>query len=351
VTSAPTPQRAACRQCGTELAQSLLACPSCGRLVHGDELKRLAAEAERATHAGDLVAALAAWRTAVDFLPADSQQHDAVSTRIADLSRRVDQAAGKPAAAPRPSWAAKAGVLGAALLLLWKFKFVLAFALTKGKFLILGLTKGSTFLSMLLSLSLYWKLFGWKWALGVVASIYVHEMGHVAMLRRFGIPATAPMFIPGFGAVIRSRYYPKDVVADARVGLAGPIWGLGAALACLVIYLWTGLPAWGALAHVGAWINLFNLLPVWQLDGAHGFRALTRRQRWAAVAVIAVAWVLTAEGLLVLLLLGAIWAAWAGRGGAERPDWRAFVEYAGLVIVLAALTKLPVSLDALVSSR
>jgi Zn-dependent protease len=170
------------------------------------------------------------------------------------------------------------------------------------------------------------------------------------MLRRFGIPATAPMFIPGFGAVIRSRYYPKDVVADARVGLAGPIWGLGAALACLVIYLWTDLPAWGALAHVGAWINLFNLIPVWQLDGAHGFRALTRQQRWATVAVIAVAWVLTAEGLLILLLLGAVWAAWVGRP-AERPDWRALAEYAGLVIALAALTKVPVSVNALMSSR
>ena len=350
MTSAPAPQRAACAQCGTELAQSLLACPICGRLVYADELKRLATEAERVTQAGDLVSALAAWRAAVDLLPPDSQQHGAISARIADLSRRVDQAAGKPAAAPRPAWAAKAGVLGGALLLLWKFKFVLGFALTKGKFLLLGLTKGSTFLSMFLSLSLYWSVFGWKWAVGVVASIYVHEMGHVAMLRRFGIPATAPMFIPGVGAVIRSRYYPKDIVADARVGLAGPIWGLGAALACLVIYLWTDLPAWGALAHVGAWINLFNLLPVWQLDGAHGFRALTRRQRWAAVAVIAVAWALTAEGLLILLLLGAVWAAWAGQA-AERSDWRALVEYGGLVIVLAALTKIPVSVEALVGGR
>ena len=340
MTTAPAPQRAACAQCGTELADSLLACPTCGRLVHADELKQLAAEAERATTGQDLVAALAAWRAAVELLPPDSKQHDAITTRIADLSRRVDQAAGKPAATPRPPWVAKAGLIGV----------VIAFVLTKGKFLILGLTKGSTFFSMLLSLSVYWRVFGWKWALGVVASIYIHEMGHVAMLRRFGIPATAPMFIPGFGAVIRSRYYPKDVVADARVGLAGPIWGLGAALACLTVYLVTEQPAWGALAHIGAWINLFNLLPVWQLDGAHGFRAMTKRQRWAAVGVIAVTWMVTAEGLLVLLLLGALWAAWAGRP-AERPDWRALTEYAGLVIVLAALTKIQVPVGALVSGR
>ena len=339
-----------CVQCGTELARSLLACPTCGRLIHADELRRLAAEAERTEQAGDLVAALTAWRTAVDLLPPDSRQHDAISTRIADLSQRVDRAAGTPAAAPRPPWAARAGVFGAVLLLLWKFKFVIGFALTKGKFLVLGLTKGSTFVSMLLSLSVYWTVFGWKWALGVVASIYVHEMGHVAMLRRFGIAASAPMFIPGFGAMIRARFYPKDTIAVARVGLAGPIWGLGASLACLGIYVWTDLPAWGALAHVGAWINLFNLLPVWQLDGAHGFRALTRPQRWAAVVVIAGAWALSAEGLLVLLLLGAVWAAWGGRP-ADRGDWRAFVEYTGLVVALTAITRIPVPVDALMSNR
>jgi Zn-dependent protease len=350
VTSAPLPPPAVCGQCGTELARSLLACPTCGRLVHADELRRLADEAERATRAGELVGALTAWRAAVDLLPPESRQHEIISTRIADLSRRVDQAAGTPAGGERPPWVARAGVIGAALLVVWKFKFALGFLLTKGKFLVLGLTKGSTFLSMLLSLSVYWTVFGWKWALGVVASIYVHEMGHVAMLRRFGIPASAPMFIPGFGAVIRSRFYPKDVVADARVGLAGPIWGLGAALACLGAYVWTDLPAWGALAHVGAWINLFNLLPVWQLDGAHGFRALTRTQRWAAAAVIGAAWALSAEGLLVLLLLGALWAAWGGRP-AERGDWRALAEYAGLVVALTALTKVPVPVAALVAGR
>src|SRR6266511_1287369 len=85
-------------------------------------------------------------------------------------------------------------------------------------------------------------------------------MGHVAMLRRYGIPATAPMFLPGIGAVIRSRFYPTDVVAEARIGLAGPIWGLGAAFSCFLIYRATDLAAWGALAEIGAWINLFTSL-------------------------------------------------------------------------------------------
>jgi Zn-dependent protease len=86
-------------------------------------------------------------------------------------------------------------------LFIWKFKVVLSFILTKGKLLLLGLTKGPTFLSMLLSVGVYWTAWGWRFAVGVVESIYVHAMGHVAMLRRFGIPATAPMFIPGFGGM------------------------------------------------------------------------------------------------------------------------------------------------------
>lgn len=86
----------------------------------------------------------------------------------------------------KPNWANRAGTPGAILLFLWKFKVVLAFLLTKGKLLLLGFTKGSTFISMLLFLGVYRAAWGWKFAAGFVASIYVHEMGHVAMLQRFG---------------------------------------------------------------------------------------------------------------------------------------------------------------------
>src|SRR5206468_4452862 len=113
--------------------------------------------------------------------------------------------------------------------------------------------------------------------------------------------------------VIRLKQYPTDAREDARVGLAGPLWGLGAALAVYAVYRVTNVEVWGAIAHFGAWVNLFNLLPVWQLDGARGFRALTRRQRWIAVAVIAVMWFATAEGLLVLLGVAAAAAVEIGR--------------------------------------
>jgi len=83
-------------------------------------------------------------------------------------------------------------------------------ALGKGKLLLLGLTKSTTLFTMLLSMGVYWTAWGWRFALGLVLSIYVHEMGHVAALQRYGIKATAPMFIPGFaGYWLRRTMAPK----------------------------------------------------------------------------------------------------------------------------------------------
>lgn len=285
---------------------------------------------------------MTAWRAALELLPQNSGQYATVTARIAELGRQGPAKTEQE----RPPWTKRAGVLGAIALFLWKFKLVIAFMLTKGKLLLLGFTKAGTLFSMLLSLGVYWQAFGWKWAVGVVASIYVHEMGHVAMLRQYGIPATAPMFLPGVGAVIRSRFYPKDVVAQARVGLAGPMWGLGAALVCYLVYVTTGLRAWGALAEIGAWINLFNLTPVWQLDGAHGFKALSRQQRWVAVAAIAAAWLISSKGLLILLLVCAVLAA-LDRNAPEQPDRRTLVEYVVLIAALTALATIPVPVSAL----
>src|SRR5205823_28674 len=102
------------------------------------------------------------------------------------------------------------------------------------------LTKIGTLLTMFASLGVYWALYGWALALGVVISIYIHEMGHVAMIRHYGFPASAPMFIPGLGAFIRLRGVHLPPIPDARIGLAGPVYGLGAALAALAVYYVTG---------------------------------------------------------------------------------------------------------------
>ncbi|MEW6364920.1 MAG: site-2 protease family protein [Acidobacteriota bacterium] len=338
----PAPSTAArCPDCGTEVAPSLLSCPVCQRLVHAETLKRLAADAERSRAAGDLRVALRAWQEAISLLPPASTQYSAVSAKISALGQEIDRqpAAKKPRSGPGAKGIAAAGAAG---LLLWKLKTVLIFALTKGKLLLLGLTKTSTLLSMLLSLGVYWAAWGWKFAVGIVASIYVHEMGHVAMLRHYGIRATAPMFIPGLGAVVRLKQNLTDPHQDARVGLAGPTWGLGASAVCALVSVGTGWASFAALARVGAWINLFNLIPVWQLDGGRGFQALSRPQRWTVAAAFAAMWAVTRDGLFALLVIASVVRALGRDAGTS--DRRVFLQFVFLVIALSLLLLIPVRL-------
>ncbi|SIO02621.1 Zn-dependent protease (includes SpoIVFB) [Singulisphaera sp. GP187] len=342
-----------CDSCGTEYATKLLACPQCHRLAHADALKQCADVAEAASRSGDLTTALAAWRDALVLLPPASRQYAAISARLETLSRQIDEGQGvnpgpvssQPGEPDSAAWTGKAGVagLGTLALLALKFKFVLIMALTKGKLLLLGLTKASTLFSMLLSLGVYWTAFGWKFALGLVLSIYVHEMGHVAALRRFGIRAGAPMFIPGLGAYVRLQQSLPDARADARVGLAGPIWGLFGALATFAAALATGSLMLAAIAKLAAWINLFNLIPIWQLDGGRGFRSMSRSERWFSALAIAVMWSVTQESLLFLLLIGATFNVLT-HPPAKMPDRRATLEYVVLVVAFSLLTMIPVNI-------
>src|SRR2546421_8651673 len=77
--------------------------------------------------------------------------------------------------------------------------------------------------AILLRTTAYSFVFGWMFAVGFVALLLIHEMGHVIALRREGIKASAPMFIPFLGAVISAKSLGENALAEARVGLAGPI--------------------------------------------------------------------------------------------------------------------------------
>ncbi|HUO50882.1 MAG TPA: site-2 protease family protein, partial [Gemmatimonadaceae bacterium] len=299
---APQRRLSRCAQCGTEIAPGLLACPACGALVHAAELKTLAADAERQTADGDLAGARRSWLRVLDLLPPHAEQRAPVEARASELARRIESTPaaqrGEPAD-PRPWWKRGAAAVSAAVLL----------ALSKAKFLLLGLGKMTTLASMLAFAAVYWNAFGWTLALGFVATIYVHEMGHVAALRRYGMDASAPLFVPGLGAVVLSKQHYDDPKLDAKVGLAGPLWGLGAGLVCYAVYRYTGNGYWGALAQLTGFINLFNLIPFWQLDGSRGFHALSRWQRWAVAAAFGIAFFATGLKLLVLLAAVAVYRA------------------------------------------
>ncbi len=189
---------------------------------------------------------------------------------------------------------------------------------------------------MLLSLGIYWTMGGWKFALGLVLSIYAHEMGHVIALRRYGFKATAPMFIPGLGALIRLQQRVVNPQEDAAIGLAGPIYGLGAALVSVGIWYARKQPIFAAIAGVGAWINLFNLLPIATLDGGRGFHALSRLQKFIAFAAVA-AFYFTSDGLLLVLGLVCVGRA-VGDKSDQQGSWRAAICYALLVLTLATLS-------------
>ncbi len=297
-------------------------------------MQRLSGQAKIAAQSGNLPGARELWRKALALLPKDSVQYQAIQGHLSDLDAQI-------AATPRKNeWAKRLGKASPFAALLWKFKVAALFILTKGKLLLLGLTKFSTFASMLVSFGFYWTRWGWKFAAGFVLSIFVHEMGHVSALRRFGIAATAPMFIPGFGALIMQKEAAKTPEQDAVVGLAGPLWGTGAALTALAIWSLTQVPVWGAIARTGAWINLFNLTPIWFLDGSHAFRALARRERGIiAIAAVAV-WAVTRVDMLLLVAALAAFRIFT-KDSPERSSSAILIQFLALLAVLGVVAGLP----------
>ena len=322
-----------CAQCGGSLDLRELACLSCGTLVHAAELERLASEAVAAQSRGDLASARKSWVAALGLLPASALQYRSIDQRIQQIDAILKKPTDAQAKAPMGKWLSRLGPVGVAL---WKAKYIGLLILTKGKLVLLGLTKLSTLASMGVSFLFYWHFYGWRFGLGLVLSIFIHEMGHVLELRKFGIAATAPMFIPGFGAFIQLKQRPATAAQDARTGLAYPIYGLAAAVIAYLLYLLTGEPLWGALARFGAWINLFNLIPIWQLDGGRGFAALTRSHRGMILALTVVLWFWTSDNILALVALGAAYRMFT-KDAPSTPDPPVLYRYAALLAALAWL--------------
>jgi Zn-dependent protease len=202
--------------------------------------------------------------------------------------------------APRPK--NNRGLLGGlAALLLGAFAY--------GKYALLLIFKVpalATLGSALVSVAAY-SLWGGAWfAVGLVLMIFVHEMGHVVEIRRQGMQATAPIFIPFLGAAIFQRSHAQSPMHQAQIGIAGPIAGTIGATAALVLYgstHWTVLLGW---AYIGFLINLFNLIPFGMLDGGW---ILAPVSKWIQVAGLAVLGGLFLAGwvsplIIIIVILG-----------------------------------------------
>jgi Zn-dependent protease len=197
-------------------------------------------------------------------------------------------------------------------LLLWKFKALLVAIFKFKLFSVAG--------TMLVSVAAYALLWGWKFAVGLVLLLFIHEMGHVLEARRQGLPTSAPMFIPFLGAFITMKKMPDNAWREAQVALAGPIvgslgaaavWGLGEAVDSEFLI---------ALAFVGFLLNLFNLLPIVPLDGGRAVAALHPAIWLVGLAGLAVLTFIAPNPiLLIILVLGGVelWQRWRTRHSPE----------------------------------
>ncbi len=183
----------------------------------------------------------------------------------------------------------------------------------------------------LFSVIIYSLIFGWQFAIGLVALLFVHEMGHAVVMKIKGIPIGGMIFIPLLGAAVIMKQMPRNAKDEAEVGIAGPIAGAVASMVCLAIAHQNPDTVWAPLAYFGFFINLFNLIPIVPFDGGRVLGAIDRR-----------IWIIGFIGLVVFqiwswingnhslfLLLFVILAAtqlWSRRSTPNTPEARAYYD-------------------------
>jgi Zn-dependent protease len=193
------------------------------------------------------------------------------------------------------------GGLGAAL--------VAAFGFLKyGLLIAFKIPAVGTLLSLVVSFGGYALFYGPWFAVALVTMIFVHEMGHVVEIRRQGMEASAPIFIPFLGAAIFQRSHPTDALKQAQIGIAGPIAGTIGATAAFALYGSTHSPVLLLAALIGFYLNLFNLIPVWQLDGSWILAPVSKWFQVAGYALIGVGALffhfLVSPLIIIIALLG-----------------------------------------------
>lgn len=169
--------------------------------------------------------------------------------------------------------------------------------------------------TMILSVFAYAWIFGWRYAVGFVLLIFVHELGHYLAAKRAGLNVGAPTFIPFVGAWIELKDQPMDARMEAKIALAGPVAGTFGALLCYYAARDTGSQLLLALSYSGFMLNLWNLLPINPLDGGRIVGILSPRI-WLLGAPILGVLLFTRPSpmlfLLLILALPSIWSVWRG---------------------------------------
>lgn len=208
------------------------------------------------------------------------------------------------------------------------------------------LTTGGT---MLLSVAVYAMVFGWRYAVGLVALIFVHEAGHYLAAKQRGLDVGAPTFIPFIGAWIELKDLPHDAETEAYVGLGGPLLGTVGAIACWLVAQAYQAPWLLAVAYAGFFLNLFNMIPLSPFDGGRITAVLGPRIWLAGVPVLAALFVWRPSPMLVLVALLAAPQVWKAikfrRDSTEAQTYyavspRVKLEYGAYYLVLLAFLAL-----------
>ena len=293
-------------------------------------IARYTTEAQQLEKQGQARLAIERWQQALALLPRDSAQAAWLREHIKMIELANPSTSSK--------WIKKLGPLAPIALFFAKFKF-LFIALLKFKFLF----------SLLAFFGFYWAIYGFKFGVGFATLVLIHEMGHYVDVKRRGLPAEMPVFLPGFGAYVRWQGLGVTAETRAEISLAGPFAGLLASLACAGMW-WHASQSpdpsanaaglWAALASVGAWLNALNLIPIFILDGGQAILALNRSSRAALVAIAVAIGYMTGQLTFYLVAAGALYRVYTSYSQQDEPQQsstKILAFYTALLVSLAAL--------------
>ena len=270
-----------------------LACDQCHSLVYSEELVRISTRAKALEQQNELLQAREEWLKALSLLPPSSTQAEWIRGQAYKLELAAKVA---PPPEEKHSWARKLGPLAP-----------IAIILAKSKTLLLAIFKLKFLFSLFAFMGVYWTLFGPAFGVGLAVLILVHEMGHYIDIRRRGLPADMPVFLPGLGAYVRWQALGVTRQTRAAVSLAGPLAGFLGAAVCAFLWHRTGNGLWAALARISAGINILNLIPIWVLDGGQAAAALSKTERLVLLAACLFLWLFVGESLFVLVAAGVVY--------------------------------------------
>ncbi len=296
-----------CQNCGAALPLGALACEHCHALVHSEELLRISTRAKAFEQKDQLLSAREEWLKALPLLPSNSTQAEWIRGQVHKL-----ELAAKVSAPPqeKSAWVRKLGPLAP-----------IAILLAKSKTLLLAIFKLKFLFSLFAFMGVYWALFGPAFGVGFVVLILAHEMGHYIDIRRRGLPADMPVFLPGLGAYV--RWEALGVTRQTRAF-------------CAALWYRAGNGRWAALARSTAGLNILNLIPIWVLDGGQAATALSKAERFVLLAVCLLLWLFAGEGLFFLVAVGLTYRLFT-KDLPPQPSPSIAAYFAGVLVALGAL--------------